>query len=72
MLLPSLMSTYDVIIFIVNKMVTQWKLPGTIPNGYLVRSYKILTESYKRMHRLTRFSDRILQDKHSSYKNLTR
>ena len=56
--------------------------PGTTPNGYLVRSYKILTESYKRMHRLTRFSDRILQDKHSSdrilqdkhssYKNLTR
>ena len=47
-------------------------IPECTGDGYLVRSCKILSESYKRMHCLTRFSDRFLQDKHSFYKILTR
>ena len=45
--------------------------PEKTGDGHLVRSCKILSEPYKKMHRLTRFYDRILQDKHSFHKNLT-
>ena len=47
-------------------------VPEWTGDSYLVGSFKILSESYNRMHRPTRFSDRFLQDKHSSYKILTR
>ena len=42
------------------------------PNGYLARSCKILAKPCKTMHRLARFSGKILQDNHSLCKNLVR
>ena len=36
-------------------------LPGSRPNGYLVRTCKFLAESYKAVHRLVSFSSNILQ-----------
>ena len=47
-------------------------LPEWTGDGYLAKSCKILSESYKRMDHLTRISEKISKDKQSSNKMLIR